>query len=288
MGTVGTSVSGLISYACPNCGATQTFNPALRSLSCGFCGTQLVVKDEPAAAIVGDRFIVPFALDRAQARSILDGWLKNRGILDLAPRDVLSTSQFDEGVGAYVPFWHYTCAVSSNWTGRYGQTQYRTDVVTRGRRGRQSVLARQVPYTTWLPTSGQHAGEHGALVLASYGLTPAESDALGPYPLEQARPDMADYHLGFITEEPAVAAEQAWEMGNHLIRAQESAACGQMTEVLDVVNTTIQRCYVSLVWMPMWIFGYRYKGKHFRIVVDGCSGKLCGNRPGIMDRLKRR
>ncbi len=279
---------GLVNYRCPNCGATQTFNPALRSLSCAFCGTQLVVKDDPVAGIAGERFIVPFALDHAQARSILASWLKNRGVLDFAPRDVLSTSQFDEGMGVYVPYWHYTCAVSSNWTGRYGQTQYRTDVVTRGKKGKQSVQARRVPYTLWFPTSGQHAGEHGALVLASYGVTPAESDALGPYPLEHVRPDVADYHSGFITEEPACNAEKAWEMGDYLIRAQESAACRQMTPVLDTVNSTIQRCYVSLVWMPMWIFGYRYKGTRFRLIVEGCTGKLYGTRPGLMDRLKRR
>ena len=277
------ATSGLISYACPNCGARQAFNPALRTLSCAFCGTQLVIKDDPSVAIVRDRFIVPFALDHAQARAILDGWLLHRNILDLAPRDVLHTSQFADGIGVYVPFWHYSCTVLSNWTGRYGQPQYRAAALARGRAGR-----RQAPPTLWFPTSGQHAGEHGALVLASYGLTPAEADALGPYPLEHARPDVAEYHLGFVTEEPACTAEDAWEMGDYLIRAQESEACGQMTQVLDTVNATIQRCYVSLVWVPIWIFGYRYKRAHFRVVIEGHTGRLHGNRPAFMDRLKRR
>jgi hypothetical protein len=279
---------GLVSYTCPNCGATQTFNPALRSLSCAFCGTQLVVKDEPPPTIAGDRFIVPFALDLAQAHAILDGWLQLRGHFDLAPHDVLHTAQFDEGIGTYVPFWHFTCTLLSNWTGRYGQTQFRTDIVTTGKRGRRSVQARPVPYTVWFPTGGQHVGEHGALVLASYGVSPAEADGLGPYPLEHVEPDRAEYHLGFITEEPACTAETAWAWGDYLIRTQESEACGQMTQVLDTVNATIQQCYVSLIWMPLWLFGYRYKGSRFRIVVEGCTGRLSGDRPTIRDRFRRR
>ena len=143
---IGISRGGLVSCVGRSAAAAQHYNPALRSLSCAFCGTQLVVKDEPAATITSDRFIIPFAFDQNRARSILGGLIKNRGIVDFAPRDVLSTSQYDEGIGAYLPFWHYACSVLSNWTGRCGQTQYRTDIGSGKRRACNPSVATDAVY----------------------------------------------------------------------------------------------------------------------------------------------
>jgi DNA-directed RNA polymerase subunit RPC12/RpoP len=278
------SQSGLRSYACPNCGATQTFNPALRSLVCAFCGTQLVVKDEPTQAIATDRYIVPFALGFNQAFVILGNWLSHRSTFDLAPRDIMSTSQFEQGVGAYIPFWYYRCHASSNWTGQFGQVHYRPEIYWKNKQR----WVRQAPYTVWFPTSGQHAGEQGAIVLASYGLTVTEADDFRPYPITHAVPDIAEYHFGFVTEEPACTADQAWEMGEYLIRTQERDACTQMTHQLTTANTVILSRSIWLIWMPIWIFGFWYKEKHFRIVLDGLLGKVCGDLPSVIDRRRRR
>lgn len=269
------SATGLKSYACPNCGATQTFNPALRSLLCAFCGTQLVVKDKPTPGVAADQFVVPFALTHEHAYQTLINWLGNVAIM----------TQFAPASGVYVPFWHYHCRVTSNWTGRYGQTNYRMEM-RKGRKG--MVLPVQVPYTIWFPMNGQHQGQHGAVVLASYGITPEEAGQLLPYPLEYARPDVAEYHLGFITEEPAVTAEKAWERGMMLIQRQEEDACRQMTQELLNANVFIHDWRPKLYWLPMWIFGYWFNAKFYRIVIEGVTGRVVGNKPGFWERMRGR
>ncbi len=136
--------------------------------------------------------------------------------------------------------------------------------------------------------NGLHNGEHGALILASYGITAEEAEAFLPYPLEHWRPDIPEYHLGFITEEPAVTAEQAWERGSILIRQQEEMACAQMTQRLLTVNMTVLDWRPRLTWIPMWIFGYWFGAKFYRIVVEGVTGRIVGNKPGFWERMRRR
>jgi hypothetical protein len=262
--------AGLQSYACPNCGATQTFNPSLRSLLCAFCGTQLVIRDTPKLGVTTDRLIIPFALSYEQAYQTVAAWLGS----------VSHMSQFAPASGVYVPYWHYVCRVSSNWTGRFGQVNYRLEF--------RGGMPHQVPYTIWFPMNGQHQGEHGAVVLASYGITPAEADQFLPYPLEYACPDIAEYHLGFITEEPAVTAEQAWAHGVVLIQRQEEWACAAMTQQLLSANVFVHDWRPRLYWVPMWIFGYWFNDKFWRIVVEGATGRVVGNKPGFWERMHER
>ena len=171
--------------------------------------------------------------------------------------------------------------VQSNWSGQYGQVAYQSRIVTT----KHSIVSQQAPYTTWFPMNGQHTGQHGALVLASYGFTP---DAFLPYPIERACLDIPEFHVGFTTEEPVCSAEKARERGNLLSDNQEQVACAGMTQVLIARNSIMQQWRATRMWMPMWVFGYRFNGTHYRVVVDGVVRRVHGNRPSFRDRIGSR
>lgn len=279
--SVGSAAPGVRTFTCPNCGASQTFDPSQRSLVCPFCGTPVVldqVQETPADAIPpGERFIVPFAISAQQSADGLRAWL---GGSFFAPGDLKSRAALDAGKGVYIPFYRFDCTVHSNWTGERSQTQYRTQMVEfTDDRGNIRTRAQQVPFTVWYPESGEHDDRHQALVTASTGLTQAEADALLPFPQEGARPESPNYLAGFTSEEPHFTRDQAWQFGEGRIREMERNACARMTERLNAINTIIQDRADALVWLPVWLYGYTYRGERFRVVVNGQTGEVQGQRP---------
>jgi hypothetical protein len=36
---------------------------------------------------------------------------------------------------------------------------------------------------------------------------------------------------------------------------------------------------IALVWLPIWIYGYMYNNQHYRVVVNGQTGEVQGQRP---------
>jgi hypothetical protein len=284
--SVGSTAPGVRTFICPNCGATQTFDPSQRSLVCPFCGTPVVFDQQqatPADALPPDkRFIIPFAITAQQSVDRLREWL---GGSFFAPGDLKSRAALDAGKGVYIPFYRFDCTVHSNWTGARSQTQYRTQMVeVTDSRGAVRMEPQQVPFTVWYPESGEHDDRHQALITASTGLTQAEADALLPFPQEGARPDSPDYLAGFTSEEPHFTLDEAWQTGEGRIREMERSACAQMTERLNAVNTTIQERTDALVWLPVWLYGYTYNGEHFRVVVNGQTGEVQGQQP--VSRIK--
>jgi uncharacterized protein (DUF983 family) len=273
---------GIRTFTCPQCGATQHFDPATRTLSCPFCGTNLELDPAPAAPVDSVpaelRDIVPFAIAHADALARLRTWL---GKAFWSPNDLASRAAVDVTAGIYVPHYGFILDVHANWTGAYAQTHYRTEVsTTTDANGNTQVRSRQVPYTVWYPESGQHDGTYATLVCASRGLTQREADALLPFDVDAARPDRSDYLAGFSTELPRFPVAEAWRSaGNERIDAQVRSACAAMTGQLRTYHWVTEQASETLLWLPVWIYRYRYGEQFHRVVMNGQTGKVSGDRP---------
>lgn len=268
--------SGVPTFRCPHCGATQIFDPAIRALICPFCATPVVMAARATAPNdlrVSQRVAIPFVVNQAQSMALLRLWL---GSSLLVPKDLGSRAALDGGRGVYIPFFLFECAVRSDWSGAYAETRYRTESYTDadGRTQQQ-----QVSYTVWIPQNGCHRAQQHTLISASTGLTQAEADALLPFALSDAERDAPAYFAGFAAEQPQTAGDTAWSTGEGRIRAMERHACSQLTQRLISVDTTIRERVTSLVWLPVWIYSYAYRGTDFRVVVNGQTGEVRGQRP---------
>lgn len=269
-------------FTCPQCGATQHFDPTTRTLSCPFCGTNLALDPVPAVPVdsvpVDKRGILPFAIDREDALARLRTWL---GGSFWSPNDLAACAAVDVTAGVYVPHYRFTLSVHANWTGAYAQTHYRTEVYTENDyEGRPVTRSREVPYTVWYPESGRHDGVHTTLVCASQGLTQQEADAVRPFDLKAARRDQADYLAGFSTELPRIPVDESWRnAGSARIDALIGGACAGMTEQLRTYNWVTEQSSESLLWLPIWIYRYRYGERFHRVVMNGQTGRIAGERP---------
>lgn len=266
-------------FTCANCGATTSFDAASQTLRCPFCGTQMATQTTGAAAptITAPRYVLPFKLDKDASGAKVRDWL---GGSFFAPGDLKSRSALDRGQGTYVPFWRFDADTDSDWEGEVSQTHTRqvprTITNADGKQERRMV---DEQYQTWHPRKGSHTGHHRTFVCASQGLVQSEADQLMPFPEEAMLTFSTDLLAGYAAEEPGIDERGAWEPGENRIREMERGECDREVERLTRVETRISNRQSAVCYLPVWLYTYRYEGKQFRVLVNGHTGEIVGDRP---------
>ena len=265
-------------YTCSNCGATTSFDPGTRTLRCPFCATEMAVRSSGAAVnIDADQFVLPFKLQKQESETRIREWL---GSSMWAPGDLKSRSGLDRGQGIYVPFWRFDADASSTWEGEISRTHSRPVQRTRtNSEGRQETYTATETYKTWHPRSGTHQGSHRTWVPASTGLTQSEGDKLMPFPEEAMMTYSSDLLVGFSAEDPGIDEDGAWEAGEQRIREMERAACASEVERLTRADITLSNRRSAVCYLPVWIYTYTYQGQNYRVLVNGHTGEIVGDRP---------
>ncbi len=268
----------LQAFACPNCGASATFDPASLTKTCEFCGSEFATP-LPPERVEEQRgsTIIPFHVDKPQALSLFQQWLE-KGLFK--PGDLLQTFQSRGYEGMYVPFWSFTVDVISNWHGQYSETKYRRVSKTRTTSdGKTEHYEEDEPYQVWHPRSGVHNGHYFDHVCASGKLAQSEADQIMPFDFGGARPWEDDYVAGFKAELPGKPENVAWTECQNRIEGYERDECQRLIERLDSVSCQITNQASQLSYLPTWIFSYTYKTKFFRAIVNGQTGEVQGTKP---------
>jgi hypothetical protein len=227
--------------------------------------------------ITAPQYVLPFTLDKDASATKVREWL---GDSFFAPGDLKNRSALDRGQGTYVPFWRFDADTQSDWEGEVSQTHTRqvARMVTNsgGKQERQMV---DEQYQTWHPRSGSHSGHHRTFICASQGLTQSEADQLMPFPEEAMLTFSTDLLAGYASEEPGLDERGAWEPGEARIREMERAECARQVERLTRVDTSLDNRQSAVCYLPVWLYSYRYDGKPFRVLVNGHTGEIVGDRP---------
>lgn len=271
-------------YTCQNCGATTSFDPGTATLRCPFCGTQLAVRASAAAAeITVDHYVLPFRVMREDSQQKIREWL---GSSLWAPGDLKSRSALDRGQGAYIPFWRFDADTRSHWEGEISRTHTRQVPRTRTTsEGKTENYMATETYKTWHPRSGEHSGSFRAWVPASTGLNQAEANELMPFPEEAMMTYSPDLLVGFSAEQPGIDEGGAWVVGEQQIRDMARAACAREVERLTRVDTEVSEPRPAVCHLPIWIYGYRYQNQDYRVLVNGHTGEVVGDRPVSRARI---
>ena len=279
-----TNGGALDTFTCQNCGATTSFDPGTSTLRCPFCGTELAVRADAAAADVDvDRYVLPFRIQREDSQRLIREWL---GGSFWAPSDLKSRSALDRGQGSYIPFWRFDADTDSEWEGEISETHTRQ--VPQTRRNAAGETERYMAtenYKTWHPRSGSHSARYRSWVPASTGLTQAEADQLMPFPEESMMTYSTDLLVGFSAEEPGIDEDGAWVTGERRIREMAHEACMLEVERLTRVDTELSNRYAAVCHLPIWIYAYRYQNEDYRVLVNGHTGEIVGDRPTSRTRI---
>lgn len=268
--------------SCPNCGAEVAFDPAVHATECPFCATP-VVADTGAGRHIKPAALAPFVLTEQQARAAMTGWLGSLWFAPAGLRDYARKGRAMQGV--YVPFWTYDADTASAYQGRRGTIHHEARrVQVRDAQGRMRSEVRQVATIRWAPASGRVARVFDdVLVLASRSLPERHTAALQPWDLTALRPYRPEYLAGFRAEGYTISLQEGMTEArarmDRMIERDVRFDIGGDRQEIDRIETRLGAVTFKHILLPVWLAAYRYRGRSYRFVVNGQTGRVQGERP---------
>ncbi len=262
---------------CPNCGAQTEFDADIHAAECPFCATP-VVTDTGTHRHIKPRGLLPFDLDEGTARSALTDWL---GSLWFAPNGLTEYARKGRRMnGIYVPYWTFDADTKSQYRGQRGTHYYETKTVMRDGKRRQV----RVRKTRWRNVSGRVARFFDdVLVLASRSLPKKYTDGLEPWDLSALEPYKPEYLAGFRAEGYQVELTDGFSEArgymDRMIRRDVKYDIGGDDQRISDVQTQISDVTFKHILLPVWLAAYKYRGRTYRFVVNGRTGRVQGERP---------
>lgn len=263
--------------ACPNCAAQVEFDPSTHARECPFCATP-VVADTGTHRHIKPKGVVPFVFDERSAQKAMTDWL---GRLWFAPNGLQEYARKGRKMdGIYVPFWTYDAQTRTQYRGQRGTVYYVEErVVIDGKSEK-----RRVAKIRWTGVSGRvQRFFDDVLVLASKSLPKRNTEGLEPWDLSQLEPYQPQYIAGFRAEAYVVDLEEGFVEArakmDRVIERDVRFDIGGDRQRIDSLRTEVSDVTFKHVLLPVWLAAYKYRGKTYRFVVNGQSGRVQGERP---------
>jgi hypothetical protein len=265
---------------CPSCGAQTRFEGHVVGDACAFCAAPLLLDRAHVERLIQPQALIPFALDKTAAQRVFAQWVAGRWF---APNALKATVRQADGVkGVYLPWWTYDAATMTTYRGERG-TQRRV-AENRPNATAQAGAATMRVVTDWLPTSGAvPVGFDDLLVVGSSSIPPHLARVLDRWDLKRLRPPTDDVLAGFAVEVYRTDLEAGFRQARQQMEPAIDGAIrrdiGGDTQRIHARQTVVDDIHFKHLLMPVWIGSYRFGGKLYRIVVNGQSGEVEGDRP---------
>jgi hypothetical protein len=283
-GAAETTAAPSYGFRCENCGAQVRCEKDSRSTTCPFCAAPYVVEYDPRQSGRQEpEFVIGFAVPPDQAETIYRDWLKASGVF--RPGDLHLSAQADGLRGMYLPFWSFSVRAESAWSAQIGENWYRTETYTEtDGKGNVVTRTRQVQETEWWPLEGGHHAYHSFyLVSGSKGLPQKVSEWIQPFQLLALKRYSPKFLPGWLSEEYSIERDAAYQISEEVFRRRESAAIGAFlpgdTHSQLQVETRFLNISSDLILLPIYLRSYQYKGKLYRTLINGQTGKIEGEKP---------
>jgi hypothetical protein len=273
---------------CNTCGAEVAIDPNRRSYTCPFCDSNYVIEFSPESGRPAPEFVIGFAVAPAQAEQSFLDWLGRGGLF--RPGDLRHSSVADKLQGVYLPFWSFSMLAHSAWRASIGEHWYRTETYTTTENGKTVTKTRTVTETEWWPLAGRHHNYYsGYLISGSRGLSQTDAERVKPFRLEALKRYAPQYLAGWSSEECSVAREDALNTCNAEFQRREQSAVESFlpgdTHSDVQVSTSFDQVNSDLILLPIYLLSYRYRGKLYRFLLNGQTGRYTGDKPWSWRRI---
>ncbi|MFT6877055.1 MAG: hypothetical protein ACI9XK_004579, partial [Granulosicoccus sp.] len=143
---------------------------------------------------------------------------------------------------------------------------------------------RRVPKTRWYSANGRTSRHFDDVLVGATKTLPRQiTDWLAPWDLENLIPYTEDYLAGFRSEVYQVDLDEgfsiAQESMDKVIRGDVRRAIGGDKQRITSLKTHHSGTTFKHVLLPVWTAGFQFRGKTYRFVVNGRTGKVRGERP---------
>lgn len=267
--------------SCPNCAAHFELDAHIHAGECPFCGTD-VVTDTSRTKPIKPKGVLPFAVTADEARKSYQQWLSKRWF---APGALKKYARSDATLnGVYIPYWTYDSDTATAYRGQRGEVYYVTQRYTTTQNGRTVTRTRQVPKIRWYPASGRTSRHFDDVLVGATKTLPRKiTDWLAPWDLQNLEPYKEDFLAGFSSEVYQVDLDEGFNVAqstmDKVIRGDVKRAIGGDQQRINQLSTQHSDTTFKHVLLPVWTAGFQFRGKTYRFVVNGRSGKVRGERP---------
>lgn len=278
-------VEEVATVRCPGCGAEVGLDAGTLADECPFCATPLAREETHAHRHPKPQGVLPFHLDQRAARDRLKGWL---GSLWFAPSKLKRFAEAGRPLsGIYLPHYTYDAVGDADYTGQRGDAYYISQTRTVMVDGKAQTKTVQVRKIRWSNVSGhvRHMFDD-VLVPASDTMNPSRGQAEyggGGWDLAAMEPYRTEFLAGFRAEAPAVALQDGFAraqkvMEQTLVRDIKFDIGGDAQRI-SRMNARYADVTFKHVLLPVWLASYRWKNKPYRVVINGRTGQVTGERP---------
>jgi ribosomal protein S27AE len=250
-------------FRCRQCGASTVVQAGSTSEVCPFCGAAALLAAEEDAEMLPPQAILPMRRPAATASADLAAWLKQGFFI---PDDLARVARGQRLQPVYAPAWCFDATLNARWKARVAVGEGRS------RRWEWRTGERIFFYTSHL--------QPGTRSLPAALLRQAE-----PFDLAQA----VEYQPAFVAGWPAGSydvslAQASLEARESMIKdaarqLRFKAAPGHDVAELSVTSSDFTGMTFQLVLLPLWVGAYQYRQKTYRVLVNGQTGKVAGERP---------
>ncbi|MEP6763019.1 MAG: primosomal protein N' (replication factor Y) - superfamily II helicase [Gemmatimonadaceae bacterium] len=264
---------------CPQCGAQTRFDPNVVASVCAFCATPLVSVKAQMSRQIQPRALVAFTLETTAAQTLFRKWIAGRWF---APNALKKTVNNVQGVrGVYVPCWTFDAETSSDYVGERGD--HRTVYETRRDANGNNVTV-STTVTDWYNASGRvDVNFDDELVLASNSIPEHLASVLKGWDISGLVPFSDDFVAGFTVEAYQIALEPAFDKAEQVFNAEIDSAVrrdiGGDEQRVGRVSVNYGAVSFKHILLPVWICSYLFGGRSWRVVVNGQTGAVKGDRP---------
>ena len=265
---------GLAEIRCDACGADVIFEGRLTATQCAFCGTPM---QREAARVAEGRIpvdaVLPFGIDREQARASLARWVRSRWF---APNRFRREGVGGRFSGVYLPFWTFDSHTVNAFSGERGDHYHVTVGSGRNRR--------RVRRTRWRPVSGRFERFFDdVLVLACSTEDQSLVARINLWPLERLKPYDQAYLSGFLARTYDLELDAGFETArarmDAALREEVRRRIGGDQQRIHHLRTLHDPITYKHVLLPLWLLTYRWKNRTHRVVINAVTGGVSGERP---------
>lgn len=265
---------------CENCGAETVLGINNTAQFCAFCGSSHIIRDDKNAGIVPET-LVPFKITKKQAEENFVNWIKGRFF---APNALKKSYQNNKLSGIYLPFWTYDSDTNSTYTAEGGTYYYETELQWIEEQGEKKQVEKEVRKVKWWYTSGEYSDFFDdILVNASKQVDLGIIKDLEPFKLEELVEYKPEFLSGFIAERYSIGVKDAWNNAKEIINKNINLGIIKKINADEVRNLNIDTLYNDIkfkhILLPVWISAYNYKGKTYKYMINGQTGKVDGEAP---------
>ncbi len=248
---------------CERCGAHSLWPPEQKAAGCPYCGSHQLLISTETENLVDPQGIAVMQLDEREAVRRAQEWF-GRGWF--APDDLAQAAKKHLLQPAYYPFWTFDGTMDIHWSCEINEGSN--------------------DHPRWVTQSGVEFEMFDDLLIPGLQAMPLETcNKLGPYNLK----DVVEFKSEYLAGWPALTYDQPLAKATLLAREKvvrnvrrelySRVLPGQQKRNLNTGGINWSDMTFKHILLPVWTGTYHYQGKEYKLMVNGQTGKVTGEKP---------